>query len=207
MKGLIIKDILNLKKGFKTVLAMLVFYILWSLKIGDTTVLIGIITLLLTMMSITSMSYDDFARWDKYVLATPISRKKVVASKYILGIILSASGILLSTPIAYIITLFKGDMSGSQLILNSYIIFLISILFTCIILPLVYKFGVENSRMMMVAVAGIPMVIAYFMNSMGIFMPGEKQFILLLKLSPIIIVLCLLISSSISYGIYRNKDI
>lgn len=207
MKGLIIKDILNLKKNLNTLIVMFIFYILWSYKFGDPTMLVAMITLMVTMMSITSMSYDDLAKWDKFAIAMPISRKKLVYSKYILSILLSISGVSISIAISYVIKLFNSKISTSELFLSSYIIFIISILFISVVLPLVYKFGVEKSRIMMMAVIAIPMIIAYLISGMGISMPSESQLKLLLWASPILLIITLIISSSISYGIFKKKDL
>lgn len=207
MKGLIIKDILNLKKSLNTLIAMFIFYILWAYKFGDPTILIAMITLMLTMMSITSMSYDDLAKWDKFALAMPISRQKLVYSKYILSILLAICGVGISVAISYILVLVNGKISTSQLFLSAYVIFIISILFSCIVLPLIYKFGVEKSRIMMMAVIAIPMIIAYLISEMGISMPSESQLTMLLWFSPLFILISLFISSSISYSIFKKKDL
>lgn len=207
MKGLLIKDILNLKKNFSTVIIMIVLYFMFAFKSGDPSILVGMIVLLLTMMSITSIAYDDLAKWDKFALAMPISRKRIVYSKYILSILLSLVGIILSTAIGYIIILLKGKMSIIDFLIASYIIFSISIIFSCIILPLVFKFGVEKSRLMMMAVLAIPMVIAYALSEMGVPMPTENQIMTILKISPLIVLMILYISSSVSYNIYKKKDL
>lgn len=206
MKGLLIKDILNLKKSFSTVVIMIILYFLFAFKSGDPSILVGMIVLLLTMMSITSISYDDLAKWDKFALAMPIKREKIVFSKYILSVLLSLVGVIISTAIGYVIILLKGKMSLSDFLITSYIIFGVSIIFSCIILPLVFKFGVEKGRLMIMAVLAIPMVIAYVLSEVGIPMPTYNQLIILLKVSPLILLAFIYISSSISYNIYRKKD-
>jgi len=103
MKGLIIKDILNLKKNLNTLLVLVIFYAFLGYRSGDPSMLIAMIVLLLTMMSITSISYDDLAKWDKYALAMPISRKNIVLSKYILAVLLSISGVVLVSKSAFIL--------------------------------------------------------------------------------------------------------
>lgn len=206
MKGLLIKDILNLKKSFSTVVIMIILYFLFAFKSGDPSILVGMIVLLLTMMSITSISYDDLAKWDKFALAMPIKREKIVFSKYILSVLLSLVGVIISTAIGYVIILLKGKMSLSDFLITSYIIFGVSIIFSCIILPLVFKFGVEKGRLMIMAVLAIPMVIAYVLSEVGIPMPTDNQLIILLKVSPLILLAFIYISSSISYNIYRKKD-
>ena len=86
MKGLIIKDIFNLKKGITTTLIMILFYGIFSYNTGNMSMLIGMTVFIMTSLSISSMSYDDMAKWDGYALSMPITRKNIVLSKYILSI-------------------------------------------------------------------------------------------------------------------------
>lgn len=207
MKGLLIKDILNLKKTLSAVIVTLPFFIIITYASNNPSMIIGMVALQLTMLSISSMSYDELAKWDNYALAMPISRKKIVISKYILSLILSTIGVLVSIIIAYIIILLKGKVNITELLLTAYLVYLVSIYFICVLLPCIYKFGVEKSRLMMMMIIGIPFVIAYFIISVGISLPSENQFMTLLKLSPLIAIISVILSSNISYSIYRKKDL
>lgn len=207
MKGLLIKDLINLKKNFGTIIAMMVLYFLFAYQSGDPSILVGMIVFLLTMMSITSMSYDDLSKWDKFALSMPIGRKTIVNSKYILAVLLSLIGLVISMGIGYIVILLKGKMGIQEYLVASYAIFVLSMAFICIIFPLIFKFGVEKSRLMMMGAIIIPMIIVYVISNMGISMPSENQLMRILKVSPLLVVLDLYLSSSISYNIYRKKDL
>lgn len=205
MKGLIIKDLLNLKKNLYSVLGLVIFLSFIGFSNNEPSVLISMITMVFTILTITTIAYDDLARWDKYALAMPVSRRSIVLSKYIISALLSVFGVLLSTISAFIISMFKVyDLTN--LILISYIIFIISLAFISFLLPLVFKFGVEKSRLMMMGIIGVPMAIGYMLDNMGIKLPSEDFFNNILKLSPLIILVILAISYSISYGIYKKKD-
>jgi len=205
MKGLLIKDILNLKKGFSTIIALFVFYSFLAFKSSNTSMLMAMIVLLMTMMSVTSMAYDDNAKWDNYARAMPIGRKTLVMSKYVLSIILTTVGTVVSTTAAYIIFRIKGMYNISELLTVAYAIFALSILFITITLPIIYKLGVERSRLIMMAVAGLPTAVVYLLFERGMTMPSEQQLMSTLKFSPFIILLSVVISFNISYKIYRNK--
>lgn len=207
MKGLLFKDILNLKKSFSTVLIITALYFLFSFNSGDPSILVGMIVLLLSTLSITSISYDDIAKWDKFALAMPISRSSLVLSKYILSILLSLVGVVFSIAVGYFIILLKEKMSISEFLMSSYIIFGVGIIFSSILLPLVFKFGVEKSRLMMMTVIAIPAAIAYLLNQIGIEMPTEAQFMTALRISPLILVLIIYVSIRISCNIYMKKDL
>ena len=206
MKGLIIKDILNLKRSLGSIIAILIFYIFLAYNSGDPSMLIGMVVFLLAMMTITSISYDDMAKWDKLALAMPISRKTIVLSKYVLSLLLIATGIFLSTTISYIIILINSDIGLPQLLLTSYIIFFLSTIFISIVLPLIFRFGVEKSRLMMMTVIGIPFGLFYLVTRLGFQLPNEDQFMNIIKLSPIFLILFLFISFNTSFKIYKNKD-
>ncbi len=207
MKGLIIKDLLNLKKYIITLIPVILLFTFMAYQSGDPNFLVGVVVMLFTMMSVTSISYDDLARWDGYALAMPISRKTIILSKYLLAIILSATGVIVSTAIAYILRLYTGGFNTLDLMLQFYSVFAVSILFVSIILPLIYIFGVEKTRLLMMAVVAIPMSIIYLFNQMGIPMPSDSQFMTLLKISPLILIIFLFTSISISNRIYKRIDI
>ena len=84
MKGLMIKDILNLRKNFKTTLLVIGFFAIYAYTSNNPSYMIAMVTLILSMMPLTSMAYDDMSKWDRYALAMPISKKDIVLSKYIL---------------------------------------------------------------------------------------------------------------------------
>ena len=77
MKGLIIKDILNLKNYMKQLILVLIFFIAYGIFLKNGTFVGTMITLMLSMQVITTMSYDEYAKWDKYALTMNINRKDI----------------------------------------------------------------------------------------------------------------------------------
>jgi hypothetical protein len=211
LKGLIIKDILNLKKSIVVTLIAIFIYGVFSYSTGDMSMIIGMTALIMTSMSISSIAYDDMAKWDSYALAMPITRRNIVLSKYALSLILSTIAIILSASLAILITYLRGDLINmeniQEIILTAYIVFLISMVFISINLPMIFKFGVENARILMLGSFIIPLGIGYLLTKMGIQLPTIEELKMVLYISPIILILILTLSISITYGIYRNKDL
>lgn len=207
MKGLLIKDILNLKKQYKLNFLMMGFFTVFGYQTGDPSYVMGMIVMTMTMLSITSMSYDDLAKWDNYALSMPISRKSIVKSKYILSILLSSFAIIISASISYVVILPKSNMNTLELLLVASIVFEISLLYSFVILPLIYKHGLEKVRILMVGVFAVPSFIIFLFVKSGVNMPSQSQLLLLLKLSPIFVILVLFVSLNISYRIFCKKDI
>ena len=46
----------------------------------------GVLAVLAAMMPVTAFSFDEKAKWDKYALSMPVSRRDLVLSKYIFGL-------------------------------------------------------------------------------------------------------------------------
>lgn len=207
MKGLIIKDLLNLKKQFRTTLLALLAFIVMSFNSGNPSLIISMSALLGVSMTISSMSYDEFFKWNSYALAMPISRKKLVLSKYILSILLIVPSLLLSTLISYLFILPKSNMIAKDLLATAYIVLGLFILYICIMIPFIYKFGVEKSRLLIIAITAIITGTFFTLNSLDISLPSEDQLMTFLKLSPLLLIIALTVSTYISYSIMKKKDL
>lgn len=207
MKGLIIKDLLNLRKYIKTMFLFLIVYSLMAYRNGNTLILMLMVSLLITMMVITSMTEDESVKWDRFALAMPISRKTIVNSKYLLLILLLSAGIIPATGLSYIIMYIKGTIKLSEIWLTSYGALSMCLIYIGVSIPFIYKYGVEKTRILTFIIVAIPVAIGFIVETIGLPSPNKEQLMILLKISPVFLVLLLLASSKISYSIYTKKDI
>ena len=207
MKGLIIKDLLNLRKHIKMLILFLVLYSFISLNSGSILLLMLMVSLFVTMMVTTSIAEDESVQWDRLALAMPISRKTLVNSKYLLLGLLLFVGIIPATGLAYIIMAIKGNMNSSGILMTSYGSLALAIFYISVSVPFIHKFGVEKTRFLTFVFVGIPIVITWIIETVDIALPSKEQLMILLKISPILLILFLLASIKISYNIYRKKDI
>jgi len=207
MKGLIVKDLFNLKKYSKSVMLILAFYMLYAVMMDSSMFMAGMIIMLTTMMSITSFSYDDLAKWDKYALSFPITRKEMVLSKYLLALLLSIVGVIIAFAASLLISKIKTPVDMNELLVVSYVLLIVALVFISILLPLIYKFGVEKSRVLIIAVFAVPAAIFFVLTNAGFQMPTESQLMILLQFSPIILLVILFISFYVSVNIYKSKDL
>ena len=209
MKGLILKDLLNIKKSSKTFLFVIAFYIIFSVSFNNSSFLSGIIIMLFSLMTISSFSYDNIAKWDRYALSLPISKKDMVLSKYILSIIMIAVGAVLSIVLTFAIILYKNSNTSviQEQFITSYSVFFIAVILISVLLPLIYKFGVEKSRLLLFSVIIIPAIIIVALSKLGVRLPSQNALELVLKISPIIIAIVFYVSFLISYKIYKSTDV
>ncbi len=207
MTGLVLKDILNLKKNFRTLILITIFYIGIFRLSGDAAFLSGMILFIFVMQFITSFSYDDIAKWDRYALSLPIKRTEMVKSKYLLAlmflIIGSAASFLMDIAFRY----FDNTLDIKESLLTMYSLAAVACIFISILMPLIYKFGVERSRIMIIGCVAIPFGLIYIIHKLGVEPPSENMLMLLLKISPLIVILIMYISYLISCNIYNKKEI
>ncbi|WP_426350653.1 ABC-2 transporter permease [Alloiococcus sp. CFN-8] len=206
MSGLILKDILNLKKNLKTLSLITIFYIAIFRISGDAPFLSGMILFLFAIQFISSFSYDDIAKWDKYALSLPITRADIVRSKYLLAVIFLAIGSVASFLIDIAFRYFDGKLDIIESLLTLYGLVAMACIFISLLLPLIYKFGVERSRIIILGCAAVPFILTYILQKLGIGLPSENILRILLIISPLFVILIMYLSYLISLKIYENKD-
>ena len=206
MKGLLLKDLFAIRRQGKILLVFVVVYSIYAVMVKNISMLGGMVVLMCAMMPITTMSFDEFCKWDKYALSMPLSRKTIVLSKYSLGIILDLAGILILAPISAIMVLFTKEMKVSESLLVLLVIGEVAITFLAIILPILFKFGVEKGRMLMMIVIFAPTILFLLVSKIGMKVPSEETIEHLLYASPFAVIAILLLSIQLSINIYEKKE-
>ncbi|EGT5045097.1 ABC-2 transporter permease, partial [Clostridioides difficile] len=208
MKGLILKDLLNLKGNIKFILLFIIMFgFMSSLGDGNVNNFIGVIIVLCTTMIVSTFSYDDLNKWDSYVLTMPINRNDIVLSKYLTMLIFSFIGVLVSLIVSVTIGYFKNTLILNETLLINALILSISVCFGSLILPLIYKFGTERARLLMILCFLVPTLALLVFKSIleNISSPISIEIILntLVYSLPFVAILLFVISYFISSKIYR----
>ncbi|HBE9428103.1 ABC-2 transporter permease [Clostridioides difficile] len=212
MKGLILKDLLNLKGNIKFILLFIIMFgFMSSLGDGNVNNFIGVIIVLCTTMIVSTFSYDDLNKWDSYVLTMPINRNDIVLSKYLTMLIFSFIGVLVSLIVSVTIGYFKNTLILNETLLINALILSISVCFGSLILPLIYKFGTERARLLMILSFLVPTLALLVFKSIleNISSPISIEIILntLVYSLPFVAILLFVISYFISSKIYSKKEV
>lgn len=204
MIGLLVKDFLNLKKQAKTYLILLVFYFILGIANENATMFSSMLAMVAAMVPITAMAYDERSKWDRYALTMPVSRFNMVVSKYILGLIL----LTIAFAITMLFSLLFSNLNLTENILSSFAILSVGIIIISVIFPILFKFGVEKGRILMMIVLFAPTGIIVLLSKMGFEIPAVNEEILklLIYLSPVFALVLFAISVLISLSIYKNKE-
>lgn len=213
IKGLLLKDFYNMKK---TLWMMLVFLVVMgALFFGQSEVFFGgIAVLVLTMMTVTTMSYDHMAKWDSFAMTMPVTRRQLVAEKYLFLLMMAAAGGILALLLDGVrFFLLTRDAAGvTTSLLTTLLIVSAGILYGSVLLPLVFRFGTEKARLILllsfltlfllglaakslVAVSGIPAETIYTVLDRVIY------------LLPLVAVIGLILSYLISAHLFSKKEL
>ena len=148
MMGLLYKDILVQRKQIGYYLAFVVVYTaLVVAGVFSSAILAGLVVLIGMMLPMSSFSYDDLARWERYAAATPAGRQEFVNAKYLFAL---ASLLVAAVPI-FLIQCVLSLAGLSDLGIGDTALVVLSCtgvgaLIDALELPFLIKFGAEKSR-------------------------------------------------------------
>ncbi len=193
MIPLLLKDLLLLKKQLGLMTGIVLLFAVFAGT--QTSILLALMTtMMVSMISINTLAYDQHDGWDAYSCALPISRVKLVVSKYMLaGICIAVSVILVMMT-----TLLFGKWKLETLLFNASAQIAFGLVFLSVNYPLILKYGYEKSRVYYIFLAGILMGLGSFF-----FKIDGMRFILYL---PLFGILCVFLSLKISLTIMKMKE-
>lgn len=205
MKGILYKDLLVLKKQGLIIIGCLALYAVIALMGESSSGIFSFAVVFLgAMLPITAMGYDEQAKWEKYALSMPVSRNCMVLSKYLLSLIVFAAASVLN--LVVMLAQNKGSLAAEDL-LASLAVLSFGVLYVSVILPLLFRFGVEKGRLMILLVVFVPVGIIMLLQMAGVPLPsGEAEVMNLLKIAPVVALAGLILSVLISMAIYQKKE-
>lgn len=197
MKSLILKDLYNIGHNTKYKLFMLAVLAVGFIPTSGTSAYIIISTLLCSMMIITTFTFDEKSNWSRYAMIMPVSKKDVVIGKYIVLVIFCVIGSLFGLVISLIAELAMSKNAFNltsiiELLCLTLLALTISFISGSMSIPLVFKFGAERARVLLMVSILIPSAICFgsyqVLVLLGIELTDQLVFILLCG-SPIIALL------------------
>lgn len=215
IKGLIIKDILQLKTYKKTLFIFIIIFTLTSLSVqeGIENMLVIMLTLGFGMFSMASFNYDEFNKADRYVLTLPLTKKEVVLSKYFFIICSTLVGSILGIILSYVVTFaMTNQIPNIEKIISVGLGGILGIgIIEGIQIPCVYKWGAEKGRIQMVILTALLGVILCIGAKTNIQVPTNNILNILNNFLPLIFIgvtiIIYFISYKVSYKIYVKKEI
>ena len=217
IKGLILKDLLNLSH-YKTSLVILVIamILIATSQQGFTLYIPIMLITMFGMIALSTFSYDEMAKSDKYVLSLPSNKKEIVKSKYIVVISFTILAAILSIIISYVISVYVykqtpelmkilipvfGGMFGIGLV-------------TSIQIPSIYKWRAERGRvqmfiMIIILISLISAIIYFVTKNIGIDVNAVGKIFnnFGIPILTLVTIIMYVISYKVSCKIYSKKDL
>ena len=207
MTGMVIKDFYVMSAMAKTYLVMMaVFLILNVLGIYDTSIFGVMFIVILMVMPTSAFAYDEQAGWDKYAVSTPAGRRGVVRGKYLLVLLLWGAALAIMLAVGAFQAFVRGP-GVTDMLLSTGFMLCMALVMQAILLPILFKFGSQKSRIAMMVVAGATggggVALSGILGEAGM----ERAIGLLAVLLPVIALGGMVISYSTSLSIYQKKEL
>lgn len=216
MKGLLIKDfkLMLMQKNFFIIIIIVACLI--SISSQDPTFMIGFITLILSLFTVSTISYDEFDNGYPFLLTLPFSRKTYVLEKYVYGLILGTGAWIVSVMICSLMLIVQGKPVTSDMLIGAFVILPMFLVIESLMIPVHLRFGGEKGRYALIACVGVLVVIGFVvMKIVEIFHIDVLPLILAIDaLGPVMFMvillmigfLIMLVSLKVSLSIMNKKE-
>ena len=215
MKGLMLKDLYSIRITQKTYIILFLFlcvfgYIMKSPNYVGTMCIVFFLTCVLSLFNT-----DQYYNWDTYAAALPLSKKIVVRARYLL-IIAMTLVLALFTAVMTGATAALLGMPVAEQVISSVSTCMIIPIYSGIIIPVIYKLGVERGRVIFMMLFLIPFLVIMLFKDLIKGTVAESELIFLLQTPNgqliaagtifAVSILVLAVSYLISIKIYSNKE-
>ena len=222
IKGLIKKDLYNLSSYKMSLLIVIIFCGIAIIGTGNINFGPILICTIMGMISLSTFSYDELSKSNRYILTFPTNRKELVKEKYILAIGATILGGIFGLLLTIIVVNVMNYIRLENIInldFESLIITTIGgmwgiSLIQAIQIPSIYKWGAEKGRIQMFVllfvIIAVVLGLGYLMMKVNFNINIEMIENFMNKYGIILLVLLMIttyfISYKIAYKIYKNKE-
>lgn len=212
MKGLFVKDIrmmMGQKKFFCLVFLMAVILNFSS----NSAYVVYYLTFVCSFFAMNSISYDEADNGYPFLFTLPIDRSIYVREKYLFGIVLNVSSWLAGMCVGLVFEVVNNNIpSFTENIPAMALMLPVMLIFNSVVFPVLFKFGSEKGRIVMLCVFGIAFFIGYMLSRLANLRKlvhianGYPASVLALSLVAVT-VLILTVSCAVSVMIMKKKEL
>lgn len=161
MKSLVLKDLYNIGHNAKSLVFMLIVLTVAIVPTSGVGGYLVMCTILCSMMTITTFTFDDMAGWTPYALVMPVTRKAVVLAKYVVLAVFSTAGVAFGLVTGGIMGAVMGAYTSgvsaiAELAVTALVGWAVSFGTGSMTIPLVFRFGAERARILLILSYLIP---------------------------------------------------
>lgn len=159
MKGLLIKDFKLMKTQKNYFLLILAITVGMSAFSEDVSFTMGFLTFVVSLFTISTISYDEFDNGNAFLFSLPITRTSYTLEKYALGLILGGGALVVSTLLILLTNASRNIRPVPEILLTALLILPVVLLIQAVMIPFQLKFGGERGRLAIIGVFGLLLVL------------------------------------------------
>lgn len=167
MKGLLIKEFYLLEGQIKSWLLVMGLMFFYACFAGGNSFLYMLVILIGVMSTLTVFSLDRACGWDSFVTSLPLTRKEIVASRYLFAFLIDIGISVLSLVLVVLHFIMRVEEPLTDSLHSLALMLIITLLMQIILLPTVYKWGVEKARFVYMACFLILSAVIFFITQTG----------------------------------------
>ena len=175
MKGMLIKDFRLLKNQGKSLLLMLLVVAIFMNFITDVgpAFIVGYITIIFSLFTATTISYDEFDNCYLFIMTLPVTRKKYVNEKYVFALLSIVCTWVLGTVLGTILLLAQpaAEMNAADWLGSCIGYIFAAWICVSIMLPIRLKFDSEKSRYANLIMIAVVFIAAFLVSSAIDYLP------------------------------------
>lgn len=214
MKSLVLKDLYTVFHNSKAFLVMIVamsFFLSFTSEGsgGSYTVFCCIMC---AMLVVTTFSFDNLCNWEPYAMILPITRRDVVKGKFALLLLVSVAGALLGFALSVLTNTVLPNLTLDLKEQAFYLLpgFSVALFIGSLSIPLIFKFGAEKARLLLMASFALPAValvlIFRALEKAGVSLT-DQMVIGFFSLSPVLVLVFAFLMYLISCRIFEAKEL
>ena len=154
MKGLFIKDfkLMKMQRNF--------FFVIIAISVGmalfsdDSSFVIGFFPFVLSLFTLSTISYDEFDNGNAFLFTLPVSRTDYVVEKYGLALLLGGGAWVLAMIFSAVSGIWKGTAAVLDITMSALMILPALIALQAVMIPFQLKFGGEKGRIALLGALG-----------------------------------------------------
>ena len=153
MKGLLIKDLKILAKQKKFFIFVLLLMVVMSFSMEDVSFSATYSVLIISMLTLTTISYDEMNGGMLFLLSLPANRKTYVKEKYVFAMLNLVFAAVLAFAFGYVASMVKQtDIAVADFAASVMIVLVAVGMALALAIPVDLKYGAEKGRMIVIGV-------------------------------------------------------
>lgn len=211
MKGLLLKEWYGLTAYRKNFFALLAVVLVACLLLRNHYTFVPMMLVMYALiMTMSFYQLDEKTGWDKFVVATPASRRLIMASKYLFLVLMMLVVLIFGYALGAVVAIIQGESDWPMALAAVCGVMMLMYLFIhSLTAPIAYKFGAEKSRLIMMAVFAVPYVAGIYLAGRLTEAVNMLSGVPTMLIAGVAVVLCVgmyMISWRVSSRIYAAKE-